>query len=115
MEWLKRAIAPAINEVRMRKFSIFVLFTTLVSSGSALAYLSADGTKLANGGGVCKVCDVGWTANSNGTYNCSGTVTTQENCRPAAAMVKGLGAHNLGKINGSKKTTVGKSYDVNGN
>lgn len=107
----------AINEVRMKKFSIFVLFTTLASSGSALAYLSADGTKLANGGGVCKVCDVGWTANSNGTYNCSGTVTTQENCRPAA-IVKGLGAgggHNLGKINASKKIVAGKSYDLNGN
>lgn len=60
-------------------------------SAQASAYLSQDGTRLANGGGRCAVCKTGWILDpKTGGYTCDGEVTIAEpDCRPAAALVDG--------------------------
>ena len=67
----------------MKKY--LLLMAALLAGHSAMAYLSSDGTKLANGGGRCAVCAEGWVLQSNGRYTCSGTPTVEQpDCRPAA-------------------------------
>lgn len=66
----------------MKKY--LLLMATLLAGQSAMAYLSSDGTKLANGAGRCAVCAEGWVLQSNGRYTCSGTPTVEQpDCRPA--------------------------------
>lgn len=62
-------------------------------SASSMAYLSRDGTKLANGSGDCKVCPSGWRPTDSGNYDCGSPVTSEANCRPAV-----MGPRNPGNV-----------------
>ncbi|MES2753395.1 MAG: hypothetical protein V4659_01890 [Pseudomonadota bacterium] len=76
-----------------RKLAAAILLAATIPA-AAYAYLSQDGTKLANGAGKCEVCSSGWTWTGTG-YTCSGQVKTEQpNCRPAMRVVGGAIIYN---------------------
>jgi hypothetical protein len=73
----------------MKNLCFFILLASL--SQASMAYLSQDGTRLANGQGRCAVCETGFFGpNQQGRYTCeSSVVVIEKGCRPAAYIAHG--------------------------